>query len=94
MRDTSVISAWLDSSSPGGCYFIGMWGLGVPELVVILVIALLVFGPSRLPEVGNFLGKSLRAFRDSMDRRDEVEDGTEKSGTEPRSDKLPPDGAA
>jgi len=71
-----------------------MWGLGVPELIVILVIALLVFGPSRLPEVGGFLGKSLRAFRDSMERRDEVEDGTDKPASETRADKVPPDSAA
>ncbi len=71
-----------------------MWGLGIPELIVILVIALLVFGPSRLPEVGSFLGKSLRAFRDSMDRRDEVEDASDQPEGERRSEKLPPDGAA
>lgn len=71
-----------------------MWGLGFPELIVILVIALLVFGPSRLPEVGGFLGKSLRAFRDSMDRRDEVEDASNQQEGERRSDKPPPDSAA
>jgi sec-independent protein translocase protein TatA len=72
-----------------------MWGLGIPELVVILVIALLVFGPSRLPEVGNFLGKSLRAFRDSLDRRedDASDDETPKPVSGDR-DKLPPDSAA
>jgi sec-independent protein translocase protein TatA len=70
-----------------------MWGLGFPELIVILVIALLVFGPSRLPEVGSFLGKSLRAFRDSIDRRDEVEDASDKTDDEMRTDKQPPNGA-
>lgn len=67
-----------------------MWGLGFPELLVILVIALLVFGPSRLPEVGTFLGKSLRAFRDSIDHHED--DESDKPGT--GSDKLPPDNAA
>lgn len=72
-----------------------MWGLGFPELLVILVIALLVFGPSRLPEVGTFLGKSLRAFRDSLEHRDD--DDPDKPETPPASggrDKLPPDSAA
>lgn len=71
-----------------------MWGLGLPELMVILVIALLVFGPSRLPEVGTFLGKSLRAFRDSIDQRDDDpgDAATERSDT--TRDKLPPDSAA
>lgn len=68
-----------------------MWGLGFPELLVILVIALLVFGPSRLPEVGTFLGKSLRAFRDSIDHRDDDEDADKPDAP---SEKLPPDNAA
>lgn len=70
-----------------------MWGLGFPELLVILVIALLVFGPSRLPEVGTFLGKSLRAFRDSLDH---LESNDDESADKPdaKSEKLPPDNAA
>ncbi len=37
--------------------------LGAPELIIILVIALLVLGPGKLPEVGSALGKSIREFR-------------------------------
>jgi TatA/E family protein of Tat protein translocase len=48
-----------------------MFGLGIPELIVILVVALLIFGPGRLPEVGKFLGKGLRDFRDALERRGE-----------------------
>jgi sec-independent protein translocase protein TatA len=48
-----------------------MFGLGIPELIIILVLALLVFGPRKLPELGSFLGKSLRDFRDSLDGRAE-----------------------
>lgn len=69
-----------------------MWGLGVPELMVILVIALLVFGPSRLPEVGTFLGKSLRAFRESLDHREDEDGSSDKD--DGKRDKLPPDGGA
>jgi sec-independent protein translocase protein TatA len=72
-----------------------MWGLGLPELLVILVLALLVFGPSRLPEVGTFVGKSLRAFRDSLDHRDDDNDDDENDPDgKPKRDKLPPDSAA
>jgi sec-independent protein translocase protein TatA len=48
-----------------------MFGLGVPELIIILVLVLLIFGPRKLPELGSFVGKSLRDFRDALDRRDE-----------------------
>lgn len=37
------------------------------HLIVLLVVALLIFGPKRLPEIGSGLGKSIRAFRASMD---------------------------
>jgi sec-independent protein translocase protein TatA len=44
-----------------------MFNIGPTELLVILVIALLVFGPSRLPEVGRTIGKGLREFRRASD---------------------------
>jgi TatA/E family protein of Tat protein translocase len=37
--------------------------IGLPELIIILVIALLILGPGKLPEVGSSLGKSIREFR-------------------------------
>lgn len=40
-----------------------MFGLGVPELMVILVIALVIFGPSKLPQIGSGLGKAIRDFK-------------------------------
>lgn len=43
-----------------------MPGIGPLEIVVVLVIALLVFGPKRLPEMGRSVGKGLREFKDSV----------------------------
>ena len=40
-----------------------MWNLGFPELVVIFVVALVVFGPRKLPDLGRSLGKGLTEFR-------------------------------
>jgi sec-independent protein translocase protein TatA len=50
--------------------------IGPTELIIVLVIALIVIGPKRLPEVGKSLGKGMREFKDSLsgDRRDEDED--------------------
>ena len=50
--------------------------IGPMELIIVLVIALIVLGPKRLPDAGRSLGKGLREFKDSLsgDRRDEDED--------------------
>ena len=40
--------------------------IGFPGLILILVIALIVFGPSKLPEIGRSLGRGLREFKDSV----------------------------
>ena len=41
-------------------------GIGVPELVIVLVIVMIVFGVGRLPEVGGAMGKAIREFRKSQ----------------------------
>lgn len=42
------------------------FNLGVPEVLVILGIALVIFGPKKLPELGRNLGKGLKNFKDSL----------------------------
>jgi sec-independent protein translocase protein TatA len=46
-----------------------MFGLGAPELIVILVVALLIFGPGKLPEIGSALGKGIRDFRKALENK-------------------------
>lgn len=48
-----------------------MLGLGVPELVLILIIGLVVFGPGRLPDIGKALGKSIKEFKSANNEEDE-----------------------
>jgi len=42
-----------------------IFGIGLPEMGLILMIALLVFGPKKLPEIGRSLGKALKGFQDA-----------------------------
>lgn len=48
-----------------------MYGIGLPELLVILIIALLIFGAARLPEIGRSLGKALGEFKKAMQSADD-----------------------
>ena len=48
-----------------------MFGLGWQELVIILVIALIIFGPKKLPELGKSLGQAIRSFRDGTGKATE-----------------------
>jgi TatA/E family protein of Tat protein translocase len=48
-----------------------MFGLGLQELLVILVIALVIFGPSKLPQIGSGLGKAIRDFKKGVSGEEE-----------------------
>jgi sec-independent protein translocase protein TatA len=54
-----------------------MPNIGLPEILVVLVIALIVFGPKRLPELGRSLGKGIREFRGSVSGENEDDDDQE-----------------
>lgn len=42
-----------------------VFGIGLPEMAIIFIVALLVFGPKKLPEIGRSLGKAMRSFQDA-----------------------------
>lgn len=48
-------------------------GVGVPELVIILVIVMIIFGVGRIPEIGGAMGKAIREFRKSQTGKPEEE---------------------
>jgi sec-independent protein translocase protein TatA len=68
-----------------------MAGLGVPELLIILVILLLVFGPKRLPGLGRQLGGGMREFKDSITGKasDDDDDEAEEQAEAPAPAALP-----
>ncbi len=50
-----------------------MFGLGMPELIVIMVIILVLFGASRLPEIGRGIGQAIRNFKKATSEPDEID---------------------
>lgn len=52
----------------------GLNGIGPMELIIVLVIALLVLGPKRLPEVGRSVGRGMREFKESISGSNKDED--------------------
>ena len=57
-----------------------IFGIGLPELLVIFGVALLIFGPKKLPEIGKSLGKTLKSFQDaSKEFQDEFKKEVEKA---------------
>jgi sec-independent protein translocase protein TatA len=53
--------------------------IGVPELIIVLVIVLLVFGPKRLPQLGRQLGGGMREFKDSIQGKDNGNDDDDQA---------------
>lgn len=59
-------------------------GIGVPELLIILAVALLIFGPKNLPKLGNSLGKTVKSIRKGME-----DDEPAKADAEPEKISAP-----
>jgi len=69
-----------------------MFGLGFPELLIILVIILVIFGAGKLPQVGDALGKGLNKFRNAMDdkpgKSEVINSTASEASTPPENEKA------
>jgi sec-independent protein translocase protein TatA len=71
------------------------FGIGPLELIIVLVIALVIFGPKRLPDLGRSLGSGMREFKDSITAKPKDDDDDPSALTAARSDDpAQPDDAA
>lgn len=64
-----------------------MFGLGLPELLIILIIVVVIFGASRLPEIGSGIGKGIKNLKKSLKGEDEI-DVSPKSEESEKTEEL------
>ena len=63
-----------------------MMGIGFPELMIILVIIMIVFGAGKLPEIGSAFGNSIKNFKKSMKEAEEIQEAANMESTENKDD--------
>ena len=59
-----------------------IFGMGMPELVIILAVILLIFGPKNLPKLGSALGKTVKNLRDGMGSNKSIEEAEDEDEEE------------
>lgn len=50
-----------------------MFGIGIPELIIILVIVLVIFGANKLPEIGSGMGRAIKNFKKATNEPEEID---------------------
>lgn len=66
-----------------------MGPIGWPELIILLVVVLIVFGPGKLPDIGNAIGRGVREFRKASNDLEESIRGDTKKPSEPPTSSTP-----
>ncbi len=56
-----------------------MFGIGIPELVIVLLIILVIFGANKLPEIGSGMGRALKNFKKATNEPEEIQVSSQKS---------------
>ncbi len=71
-----------------------MFGLGMQELVIILIVVLVLFGGTRLPEIGKGIGQAIRNFKKATSEPEEIDITPKKSAEEKKEEKEDKKGSA
>jgi sec-independent protein translocase protein TatA len=61
-----------------------MFGIGMPEMLVILVIILIIFGAGKLPEIGGAIGKGIKNFKKASNEPEEIDTNSHPKKIEPK----------
>ncbi len=71
-----------------------MFGLGMQELLIILIVVLIIFGGTRLPEIGRGIGQAIRNFKKATSEPDEIDVTPKKNVEEKKQEKEEKKGSA
>ncbi len=71
-----------------------MFGLGMQELLIILIVVLIIFGGTRLPEIGRGIGQAIRNFKKATSEPDEIDVTPKKNVEEKKEEKEDKKGSA